>query len=91
MPRFIVTRSLPPLSENDLKALPGKVTRAADELGVTWIRSHITADGKHSFCEFVAASADLCMEHSMKVGLPFDRILPIGVEMSGREPARTVS
>lgn len=91
MPRFIVTRSLPPLSENDLKALPGKVTRAADELGMTWIRSHVTADGKHSFCELEAASADACRAHSMKVGLPFDQILLIGVEMSGRDPARKVS
>ena len=91
MPRFIVTRSLPPLSENDLKALPRKVTRAADELGLTWIRSHVTADGKHSFCEFEAANADLCREHSKKVGLPFDKILSIGVEMNGRDPARKVS
>jgi hypothetical protein len=46
-----------------------------------WIRSHVTADGKHSFCEFEAPSADVCRQHAASAGLPVDDVFPVGMEI----------
>ncbi|MBW3671018.1 MAG: DUF4242 domain-containing protein, partial [Acidobacteria bacterium] len=72
MPRFIVTRTLPPLSAEELDAVGRNVVAACDQVGVQWIRSHVTADGKHSFCEFEAPDAEACRRHAEVAGLPVD-------------------
>lgn len=82
MPRFLVTRTLPPLSGEQLQGVAQSVKRACAEVGdMTWIRSHITADGKHSFCEFDAPSEQACREHARLAGLPVDDVVPIGQEI----------
>ena len=81
MPRFIVTRTLPPLTSEELDAVGKNVISACDQMGMEWIRSHVTADGKHSFCEFEAPSADACREHAQLAQLPVDDVIPIGMEL----------
>lgn len=81
MPRFIVTRTLPPLSAEELDAVGRNVVAACDQVGVQWIRSHVTADGKHSFCEFEAPDAEACRRHAEVAGLPVDEVVPIGIEI----------
>jgi hypothetical protein len=46
-----------------------------------WIRSDLSADGKHSFCQFEAPDADACREHARRAGLPVDDVVPIGMEI----------
>lgn len=82
MPRFMVTRTLPPLTTEDLKTVQRNVVRACTEVGnMTWIRSHLTADGKHSFCEFEAPNAEACRRHAQLAALPVDEIVPLGLEI----------
>lgn len=82
MPRFIVQRTLPPLTEEQLNAIGRKVVEVCDEMpGMQWIRSHLTADGKHSFCEFEAPSAESCREHARRSGLPVDDVVTLGMEI----------
>ena len=82
MSRYMVTRTLPPLTPEQLEQVGKKVVAACDEIqGMTWIRSHLTTDGKHSFCEFEAPSADLCREHAASAGLPVDDVIPLGMEI----------
>ena len=81
MARFIVTRTLPPLTPEQLDAVGKNVVSACDQMGMQWIRSHVTADGKQSFCEFEASSAEVCREHAQKAGLPVDDVIPIGMEI----------
>jgi hypothetical protein len=81
MPRFMVTRTLPPLSSEELNAVGRNVVAACDQLGMQWIRSHVTADGKHSFCEFEAPSAEACREHAQVAGLPVDEVVPLGLQI----------
>jgi len=82
MPRFIVQRTLPPLTEEQLDAIGRKVVEVCDEMpGMQWIRSHLTADGKHSFCEFEAPSAESCREHARRSGLPVDDVVALGMEI----------
>jgi hypothetical protein len=82
MPRYIVQRTLPPLTQEQLNAIGKRVVEVCDEMpGLTWIRSHLTADGKHSFCEFEAPDASSCREHARRAGLPVDDVVPIGMEI----------
>ena len=81
MPRFMVTRTLPPLSSEELNAVCKNVVAACDRMGMQWIRSHVTADGKHSFCEFEAPNADACREHAQLAGLPVDDVIPLGLQI----------
>ena len=81
MPRFIVTRTLPPLHPDELEQVGKRVVEAADDLGITWIRSHLTADGRHSFCEFEAPHASACREHAKRAKLPVDEVSQIGQEI----------
>ena len=81
MPRFMVTRTLPPLTSEQLESVGRNVVGACDQLGMQWIRSHVTADGQHSFCEFEAPSAEACREHARLAELPVDEVIPIGMEL----------
>jgi hypothetical protein len=82
MPRYLVTRTLPPLTPEQLDAVGKKVKIVCTEIaGMQWIRSHLTADGKHSFCEFEAPSAEACHQHAQRAGLPVDEVIPLGLEI----------
>ena len=81
MPRYMVTRTLPPLSSEELNVVGKNVVAACDQLGMQWIRSHVTADGKHSFCEFEAPNAGACREHAQLAGLPVDDVIPLGPQL----------
>jgi hypothetical protein len=85
MPRFMVTRTLPPLDEKQLQQVGKNVVSACDRMGMQWIRSHVTADGKHSFCEFEAPSAEACREHARVAGLPVDEVVPLGMEIGPQQ------
>lgn len=81
MPRFMVTRTLPPLTPEQLQDVARNVVKAGDEVGVQWVRSHLTADGKHSFCELEAPNADACRAHARIAGLPVDDVVALGSEI----------
>jgi len=81
MPRFMVTRTLPPLNSEQLDVVGKNVVTACDKLGMQWIRSHVTADGKHSFCEFEAPTAEACRAHADLAQLPVDDVIPLGMEL----------
>jgi len=77
----MIRRSLPPLNAEQLEAVRVESTRVCDALGITWVRSHITADGKFSFCEYDAPDEDAIRRHSEMSGIPFDTIQPLGIEL----------
>jgi hypothetical protein len=82
MPRYIVTRTLPPLTPEQLEGIGKTVVAVCDEMpGVEWVRSHLTADGKHSFCEFEAPDGEACREHARRSGLPVDDVAAVGMEI----------
>lgn len=82
MARYMVTRTLPPLSPEQLNEVGKRIVAACKEIGdMQWVRSHITADGKHSFCEFVAKSEEACRRHALLAGLPVDAVVAVGDEI----------
>lgn len=81
MPRYMITRTLPPLTPEQLEAVRVTSTRVCNQLGIVWIRSHITADGKLSFCEYEASDEDAVRNHARLAGIPVDTITMLGVEL----------
>lgn len=81
MPRFMITRTLPPLTPEQLEVVRQTSTRVCNELGIKWIRSHLTADGKHSFCEYDAEDEAAVRKHGQLSGIPIDDIIPLGIEL----------
>ena len=82
MPRFVIERTLPKLSPEELQEIGKKVVEVADKMpGVTWIKSSISESEGKSYCEFEAQNAETLQEHSKEVGLPVDRITAVEVEV----------
>ncbi len=82
MPRFMVTRTLPPMSAEQMKNVARNIVKACDDVGgMKWIRSDFTADGGHSFCEFEAQDAFQCRKHAAIAGLPVDDVVALGPEV----------
>lgn len=83
MPRYIIERSVPPMSREELTDAAKRSLRAIAELeGVVWIKSYISeADGK-IYCEYEAPNVAILWEHARRAGLPIDRVSEIGLEVS---------
>ncbi len=83
MPRYIIERSVPGLSRDELfKAGRRSVEALADMPDVKWIRSYVSdAEGK-IYCEYDAPSTEAIFEHARRAGLPVDRISEIALEIN---------
>jgi hypothetical protein len=82
MPRYVIERSLPKLSSEELQEIGKKVVEVAEQMnGVTWIKSSISESEGKSYCEFEAPNSEALQEHSEKVGLPVDKITAVEVEV----------
>ena len=69
------------MTPEQLESVRLKSASVGGEMGINWIRSHITADGKYSYCEYEAADEEAVREHARRAGLPIDEILPLGMEL----------
>ncbi len=82
MPRYVIERTLPRLSSEELQEIGKKVVEVAEQMpGVTWVKSSISESEGKSYCEFEAPDSDALREHSNQVGLPVDRIITVEVEV----------
>jgi hypothetical protein len=83
MPRYIIERTVPPLSRDELAAAGRRSVAVIAEMpGVRWIRSYVSdAEGK-VYCEYDAPSAEAILEHARRAGLPVDRISEVALEIS---------
>jgi hypothetical protein len=83
MPRYIIERSIPPLSREELQ----KAGRKSNEViagmpGVVWIKSYVSeAEGKF-YCEYEAPNPETLLEHARKAGIPIDKISEVALEIS---------
>jgi len=77
MPKFIVERTLPDMSEEEVVAAAMRSKQVCQELNITWVRTYVSAEEKKGYCEYDAAGADVIEEHGRRTGLPVDRIVPV--------------
>jgi uncharacterized protein DUF4242 len=83
MPRYIIERSVPGLSREELfEAGRRSAAVLTDMPEVRWIRSYVSdVDGK-IYCEYDAPSAEAIREHARRAGLPVDGISEIALEIN---------
>jgi len=83
MPRYIIERSIPGLTREELMAAGRRSAAALMDLpDIRWIRSYVSdAEGK-IYCEYDAPSVEAVREHARRAGLPADRIAEIALEIN---------
>ena len=83
MPRYIIERSVPGLTPEQLDAAARRSIEVIEGMpGVRWIRSYVsTAEGK-IYCEYDAPNPEAIREHARRAGLPADRISEVWMEVS---------
>jgi hypothetical protein len=83
MPRYIIERSVPALSREELDAAARRSIAVIEGMpGVRWIRSYISAAEGKIYCEYDAPNPDAILEHARRAGLPVDRISEVSLEIS---------
>jgi hypothetical protein len=83
MPRYIIERSVPGLTSDQLTVAARKSIEVLEGMpDVEWIRSYYSdAEGK-IYCEYDAPSVESVLEHARRAGLPVDRVSEVAMEIS---------
>ncbi len=83
MPRYIIERSSPPLSRQEIDAAAMRSSAVLREMpDIRWVRSYVSdAEGK-IYCEYDAPSPEAIREHARRAGLPVDRISQVSLELN---------
>ena len=83
MPRYIIERSVPRLTPEELTAAGRRSNAAlAGMPDVRWIRSYVSDVEGTIYCEYDAPSIEAIREHARLAGLPADRISEIALEIN---------
>jgi hypothetical protein len=83
VPRYIIERTVPSLSREDLDAAARRSMAALAEMPeVRWIRSYVSDVEGKIYCEYDAPSPEAIHEHARRAGLPVDRISLVALEIS---------
>lgn len=77
MPKFIIEREIPGLGESTAEELQEGARESnivLRELGpqIQWVKSYVTGD--KLYCEYIAESEDIILEHARCVDVPANRI-----------------
>ncbi len=85
MPRYIIERNIPNIAEltpEQHEESSRRAIQAANEIGVTWIKSYISESHGKIYCEYEALNPELLLDHARLAGLPADKISEIKMEIS---------
>jgi hypothetical protein len=83
MPRYIIERTVPALSRQELDAAGRRsVAVLAGMPEVRWIRSYVSDVEGKIYCEYDAPSPEAIYEHARRAGVPVDRISLVALEIS---------
>jgi hypothetical protein len=63
------------------------ITRINGEVGVNWLQSFLSADGRHSYCLYEADNPEAIAEAARLAGIPADKI----VEVSNLSPEHALA
>jgi Protein of unknown function (DUF4242) len=83
MPRYIIERSVPPMSRDELNVVGRRSVEVLNGMpGVRWIRSYVSDIEGKIYCEYDAPSPEAIREHARRAGIPVDRIAEVALEIS---------
>ncbi len=82
MPRFLITRTVPPLKEEEITDAGKRAIAVAEEMeGIRWIKSYYSAKDGKFYCEYEAPSVEAIYEHGRRAQLPVDSVSLISDEL----------
>ena len=83
MPRYLIERTVPPMSREELRAVGERSNQVIAEMtGIVWIKSYISESEGKIFCEYDAPNEEAIREHARRAGLPVDKISEVALEIS---------
>lgn len=83
MPRYIIERSVPGMTRDQLNAAGRKSNQVLAEMpDVRWIRSYVSDEEGKIYCEYDAPSVEAVLEHARRAGLPVDKVSKVAMEIS---------
>lgn len=75
MANVILERSFePPLTDERLSEITGRLSPCLDRSGIQWIRSHLSRDRRRLICHFEAADAGAVRDALRQARLDFERV-----------------
>ncbi|GAC1476861.1 MAG: DUF4242 domain-containing protein [Gemmatimonadaceae bacterium] len=83
MPRYIIERSAPGLTREELTAGARRSNAAIATMpGVVWIMSYVSDIEGKIYCYYDAPNPEAIREHARRAGLTIDRISEVSLEIS---------
>ena len=82
MPRYIIERTLPKLSEEEMQQLARRSIQVADGIpGVVWIKSYISESEGKTYCEYEAPNPESLLEHARLLNISAEKITCVEIEV----------
>ena len=82
MPRYIIERILPKMSQEDMQQLARRSIQVADGIpGVVWIKSYISESEGKTYCEYEAPNPESLLEHARLLNISAEKITCVEIEV----------
>ena len=82
MPRYIIERTLPQMSQEEMQQLARRSIQVADGIpGVVWIKSYISESEGKTYCEYEAPNPESLLEHARLLNISADKITCVEMEV----------
>ena len=82
MPRYIIERTLPKLSQEEMQQLARRSIQVADGIpGVVWIKSYISESEGKTYCEYEAPNPESLLEHARLLNISAEKITCVDLEV----------
>lgn len=83
MPRYIIERTVGPLTPEALDAAGRKSNAVLDDMPeIRWIRSYVSHAAGKIYCEYDAPSVEAIIEHARRSGIPVDKVSEVSLEIN---------
>jgi hypothetical protein len=80
MPRFLVTRTVPQLTEEEITAAGKRSLAVCQQMGIRWIKSYYSEKDGKFYCEYEAPDVEAIYEHGKRAQQPIDSVSLISGE-----------
>jgi hypothetical protein len=82
MPRYIIERTLPKMSQEEMQQLARRSIQVADGIpGVVWIKSYISESEGKTYCEYEAPNPESLLEHARLLNISAEKITCVEIEV----------
>lgn len=82
MPRYIIERTLPKMTQEEMQQLARRSIQVADGIpGLVWIKSYISESEGKTYCEYEAPNPESLLEHARLLNISAEKITCVEIEV----------